>query len=92
MWQSWSEVFIFLGGILPDQQHADTLNQQNNIEFSVPAVSNGPPVQRRPDSTIAGVPQAAVNAVEGTHLNPVGQPVASRPHTNMLSRPGSVSR
>lgn len=56
---------------------------QNNADFSVPAVSTGPHVQRRPDSHPIGVP------TEASYLNPV-QPI-SRSHTGILSRPGSVS-
>ncbi|XP_066253453.1 uncharacterized protein [Euwallacea similis] len=51
----------------------------NNVDSSVLSSSIGP-VQRRPDA----------HFTEGGHLNPV-QPIVTRSHTRVLSRPGSVS-
>lgn len=62
-------------GNINDENNPTSNNVNTNMDFPIPAVSTGPPVQRRVGPTFQP---------EG-YLNP-----SARPH-NMLSRPGSVS-
>lgn len=67
-------------GNVSDENNPIANNIATNVEFPIPAVSTGPPVQRRIGSGFQ----------PDGYLNPVTVPSTTRPH-NMLSRPGSVS-
>ncbi|KAJ8932766.1 hypothetical protein NQ314_014468 [Rhamnusium bicolor] len=67
-------------GNVNDENNPISNNLNTNIEFPIPVVSTGPPVQRR----------IGVGFQPEGYLNPVAAPSTTRSQ-NMLSRPGSVS-